>query len=119
MLCIAPHIYAVKLHDRISPTKKVDKINPRTLLPSLDANEALDHATKEKISRAEAAQQNGYENLGFFAAAVVAANVAKVDYWWINTLSAGYIASRVLFNIVYIKGVDGHIRGGFFYCGIG
>src|SRR5271163_4240893 len=79
VLCIAPHIYAVKLHDRTSPTKKVDKINPRTLLPSLDANEALDHATKEKISRAEASQQNGYENLGFFAAAVVAANVAKVD----------------------------------------
>src|SRR5271170_3553660 len=119
VLCIAPHIYAVKLYDWASPVKKFDKVNPRTLLASLDANDDLEGAIKERIRRAEAAQLNGYENLGFFAAAVVAANVAKVDPWWTDTLSAGFLASRVLFNILYITGVKGQVRGTVFYFGIG
>lgn len=40
-----------------------------------------------------------FENLGLFAAAVVAANVAKVPNSELNTLTATYLASRALFNL--------------------
>lgn len=54
--------------------------------------------------RAEGAQQNGFENIGLFAAAVVIGNVAKLDNWTLNSLSFGYLASRVLYNVIYIGG---------------
>jgi uncharacterized MAPEG superfamily protein len=63
----------------------------------------FDIATKEKIIRAEGAQQNGFENVGLFAAAVVAGNIAKLDNTTLNYLSGGYLASRVLYNFVYIN----------------
>lgn len=106
VLSIIPHTYAVLLHDKSSP-KKFDNTNPRTLVPSLDKNQALDTTTKQTIIRAEAAQQNGFENIGLFAAAVVAANVAKVDSWWINVLSGGYLVSRAAYNLLYINGTGG------------
>lgn len=53
--------------------------------------------------RAEAAQQNGFENIGLFAASVVAANVARVPVSTVNSLSLFYIASRVVYNLLYIN----------------
>lgn len=64
----------------------------------------LPTATKDTIARAEGAQQNGFENIGLFAAAVVVGNVAKLDNSTLNTLSYGYLASRVVYNFLYING---------------
>ena len=66
-------------------------------------DQSIDQATKGRILRAESAQQNGFENIGLFAAAVVAGNAAGLDNWWLNTLSAGYIASRAVYNFIYIN----------------
>lgn len=55
------------------------------------------------ITRAEGAQTNGFENMGIFAAAVVAGNMAGLPAQTLNLLSGGYIASRVLFNLIYIN----------------
>ncbi|KIX06169.1 uncharacterized protein Z518_04143 [Rhinocladiella mackenziei CBS 650.93] len=115
LLCIAPHIYAVKLYDRISPKHEFDKVNPRSLLPTLESNPDIDTSTKRRIARAEAAQWNGFENLGFFAASVVAANVSGMEIFWVNSLSLAYIFSRVLFNVLYIKGVSGWVRSSVFH----
>lgn len=117
VLCLGPHMYAVSLHDAKS-AKKFDNTSPRTLIPSLDKNQGLDDATKQTIVRAEAAQQNGFENIGLFAAAVVAANVANVDSWWINALSGGYLVSRTAYNVCYIQGV-GNARTAAFLSGVG
>jgi len=116
---MAPHVYAMKVYDRISPAQDFDRTNPRSFLPHINALKEIDDATKRTLERAEAAQFNGFENLGFFAAGVVAANLAKVDPWWVNVLSAGYLSSRALFNIVYIRGATGLPRGAFYYLGIG
>jgi uncharacterized MAPEG superfamily protein len=118
VLAIAPHVYATSLHDAKSPTQKFNPCSPRTLVPSLDSNPSLDTATKQTIIRAEAAQQNGFENIGLFAAAVVAGNVAKVDSWWLNTLSFGYLGSRVVYNLLYIGGAGG-ARTAAFLSGVG
>jgi len=53
-----------------------------------------------------------------FAAAVVAGNVAKVDSWWLNTLSFGYLGSRAVYNLLYINGAGG-ARTAVFLSGIG
>lgn len=52
--------------------------------------------------RAEAAQANGFENLGFFAAAVVAGTAAGLEPSTLNGLSLGYLASRLAYNHIYI-----------------
>jgi hypothetical protein len=62
----------------------------------------LETATKERITRAEGAQQNGFENIGLFAAAVVAGNIAKLDNRTLNMLSGTYVASRLLYNYIYL-----------------
>lgn len=55
----------------------------------------------QTIIRAEGAQQNGFENLGIFAAGVVAGNAAGLDAGYLNALSAAYIATRVVYLCVH------------------
>jgi hypothetical protein len=117
VLSIAPHFYAVGLG-------KFDNRNPRSYTREIDGDQSVDKgnnissldtlalsalltastATKAAIVRAEGAQQNGFENIGLFAAAVVIGNVAKLDNWTLNALSAAYLASRVAYNALYITG---------------
>ncbi|KAL1306396.1 hypothetical protein AAFC00_005103 [Neodothiora populina] len=95
VLSIIPHFYAASLG-------KFDNKYPRGYIKAVEADQAVDKATKGKILRAEAAQQNGFENVGLFAAAVVAGNIAKLDNWTLNALAGGYLASRVAYNLIYI-----------------
>lgn len=72
--------------------------------------------------QAEGAQQNGFENIGLFAAAVVAANVAKLDVGYVNMLSWGYIATRVVYTAVYLTNTSwglSNVRTGVFLGGVG
>ena len=57
---------------------------------------------KNKVIRSEAAHFNGFENLGLFAAAVTAGNIAGLDNSMLNYLSVGYLASRIAYNYIYI-----------------
>jgi len=102
VLSILPHLYAISVHDSKSP-KKFDNTQPRSVTSTLKDNQALDSATKDRIIRAEGAQQNGFENVGLFAAGVVAANFAGVPAGTMNALSGGYVVSRILYNLVYIN----------------
>ena len=56
-----------------------------------------------RYQRAESAQQNGFENLPLFAAAVIAANYAKLPTETINNSVAFYLGSRVIYNLLYIN----------------
>ncbi|PWZ02615.1 hypothetical protein BCV70DRAFT_234434 [Testicularia cyperi] len=96
LVSFLPHPYAVALSKG-----RFKNSSPRQMMADLLAKK---DKTKldQKIIRAESAQMNGFENLGFFAAAVVAANYAKVPSHELNTLTGGYIASRILFNFLYI-----------------
>jgi hypothetical protein len=46
---------------------------------------------------------NGFENVGLFAAAVVAGNIANLDNSTLNFWSGGYLVSRVVYTYVYIN----------------
>lgn len=121
VLSIIPHAYAIAVHDGVS-SKKFDITQPRSLTASLDSNQTVDKATKDKIVRAEGAQQNGFENVGLFAAAVVAGNVAHVEPTLLNALAYGYLASRVVYNVIYINNTSwamGQTRTAVFLSGIG
>lgn len=117
-LCLAPHVYAITLYDKASTAEKFDRVNPRTLLSAPKANRMIDSSTKQRIARAEGAQLNGFENLGFFAGSVVAANAAGVNVRWLNALSMIYLFSRALYAVLYIKGVSRIPRGGPFHAAL-
>lgn len=59
--------------------------------------------TKALIVRAEGASANGFENLGLFAAAVASGNLAGLPAETLNLLTGGYIASRVVYNAIYLS----------------
>lgn len=81
----------------------MDIRNPRDY-PNAVANEkALDAQLKGRILRAEGAMQNHLENVGLFAAAVVAGNLAKLSPKVLNGLSLGYFVCRVVYMYVYIR----------------
>ncbi|KAF2150194.1 hypothetical protein K461DRAFT_300643 [Myriangium duriaei CBS 260.36] len=97
VLSIAPHFYAASLG-------RFDNKNPRTYTRETEGDQSIDKATKGKILRAESAQMNGFENVGLFASAVVIGNVAKLDNWTLNVLSGSYLATRAIYNLLYIRG---------------
>jgi uncharacterized MAPEG superfamily protein len=74
------------------------------------------------ISRAEAAQMNNFENLGLFASAIVAGNLAGLSSQTMNLLSGGYLASRIAYNFIYINNntqAAANTRSAVYMAGIG
>ncbi|MCJ1259051.1 hypothetical protein MMC24_006886 [Lignoscripta atroalba] len=119
---ITPRGYGLRLYYSRSPTAYYDNTNPRSLVTKISADQTLDQATKDRIVRAEAAQQNGVENVALFAAAVLAGNMARLDNWWLNTLSGGYLASRMVYIFVYVNNTSEGLaaaRTGVFFVGLG
>ena len=116
LVAIAPHFYAVAL------TKgKFTNSSPRQYLADVKAK-AVKTEEDKKYIRAEGAQLNGFENLPLFAAAIIAGNFAGVPAHELNRLAAGYLASRVLFNGLYIWTTDelaAYLRSGAYLAGIG
>jgi uncharacterized MAPEG superfamily protein len=112
-----------------SPHPKFNPRHPRAFLSTLSTS-PLPSVLKSRLSRAEAASLNGYENLGFYAAAVVAANISLIvvhanesvnfsqEVWFVNTQCLAYLATRCLFSWSYIEGWSGPGRGVWFYAGL-
>ena len=100
-MTLAPHIYAIGLsgHPDIPDLKLA---NPRRTVAATAAQEKQSPVVA-KFLRAENAQQNGFETLGFFAASVVAANVAHVPTWKLNLFCGVFLGARAAFNLIYIN----------------
>jgi len=92
-----PHTYAA-----VAAGRDYDLAYPRKTQSTLVADDKMDKIFKMRLLRAEAATANGLETLGFYAAAVVAANAAHVDVDVLNALTLGYLGSRVVYNVVYV-----------------
>ena len=116
VLAVAPHMYAMRL------SRNFDIRNPRTYTKDIETDQSIDSETKGLAIRADGASANGLENLGFYAAAVVAGNLAGLSSETMNWLTGGYIASRVLYNYAYLAGTTealGHARTGLWLVGVG
>lgn len=117
LLCILPHFYAISLAG-----KSFDNRSPRTLAETLKNDQTLDSATKATILRAEGAQQNGFENLGLYAAAIVAGNAANLPPSTLSSFSLFYVASRAAYDVLYINNRQiwmANLRGVVFFGGVG
>ncbi|GKT53847.1 membrane protein [Colletotrichum tofieldiae] len=109
VMAMLPNVYALALSGT-----NYDLCNPRKLQNNISTDDKLDkipilfshtlaNQAKARILRAKAASDNAFETLGFYSAAVVAANVAGVDAHVVNVLSLGYIGCRALYNIIYVR----------------
>ncbi|KAK0646530.1 hypothetical protein B0T16DRAFT_353016 [Cercophora newfieldiana] len=96
-----PHAYA-----SIIAGKNYDLTNPRNTLSHVSKDTTIDKTRLRRIQRAESASANAWETIGLYAAGVVAANLAGVPKESLNTLTLGYVASRVVYNWVYVFGQD-------------
>jgi uncharacterized MAPEG superfamily protein len=59
--------------------------------------------------------------MGLFASAVVAGNLAGLPATTLNTLTGGYLLSRVIYNIVYINNTSegmSNVRTAVFLAGV-
>ncbi|KAH6676252.1 hypothetical protein B0J14DRAFT_536564 [Halenospora varia] len=115
-IAFAPHVYAT------TASKSFDPTCPRTYAKYLEKDVSIDQATKDRIVRAEGAQTNGFENLGLFATAVLAGNLAGLEAKTLNMLSGSYLLSRVLYNVIYINNTTegmANLRSGAFFAGLG
>ncbi|KAJ3496962.1 hypothetical protein NLG97_g2269 [Lecanicillium saksenae] len=96
--CIFPSLVAVTGSRGV-----YDNANPRNLTESIGRSEALSKEAKQRVIRAKAASSNGFETIGLYAAAVVAANHAGVDISSLNRLTVGYTISRFVYVILYVN----------------
>jgi len=131
-IAFAPHAYAE------TQSKVFDNRSPRTYAQTLEKDQnhrqrggtpfpnalfiSNTLQTKARILRAEAAQTNCFENLALLATTVLAGNLAGLPAATLNTLSGGYLLSRVLYNFVYINNTSkglASLRSVGFLAGIG
>jgi uncharacterized MAPEG superfamily protein len=137
VIAFLPHAYAAaqsKIFDNCSPQtyasllekdQTIDKAVSliAILITSLSNNTSLTaDQTKTRILRCEGAQTNGFENLGLFATAVLAGNLAGLPAQTLNALSGGYCLSRIVYNFIYINNTSeamANIRTVVFLAGIG
>ncbi|KAK4685983.1 hypothetical protein P7C73_g4147, partial [Tremellales sp. Uapishka_1] len=120
---IAPHLYAIAVYtteqapgtpefNYVHPSENVSKIKDAKLSP----------AAQGRFLRAESAQNNGFINIPFFAAAVLAGNFARLPASTLNTCAGAYLVSRVVYNLLYITTTDNNIakaRTLTYFAGIG
>ncbi|OAA43156.1 membrane protein [Metarhizium rileyi] len=96
--CIGPHTYAI-----VSSSKTYDNANPRGFRDSIAKNEAMDKSRRQTILRAKSASDNGFESLALFVGGVLAANQVGLHVSDLNTLSIGYLLSRLAYVFCYVK----------------
>lgn len=100
-IALMPRFYAAITY-KAATGKPFNAVNPRLFVGECNATQSLDSKTKGRILRAESAQQNSYENLGLFAAAIVAGNSAGLTPATLNGLGLAYVGIRFLYNHIYI-----------------
>ncbi len=60
--------------------------------------------------------------MGFFASAVVAGNLPGLPAETLNTLTGGYLISRLLYNLIYINNTSetmANVRSAVYLSGVG
>ncbi|TWU73161.1 hypothetical protein ED733_003226 [Metarhizium rileyi] len=97
-LALIPHVYAVYA----AGFAIYDNSNPRAYRDTLLKNTSINKALKSRILRAEACSLNGLETIGIYAASVVVGNYAQLDVATLNSLSVGYLASRLAYTLSYV-----------------
>ncbi|GJN93928.1 hypothetical protein Rhopal_006987-T1 [Rhodotorula paludigena] len=101
-LGMASHWTAIVITKTSKEIPLFDNVSPRAFQAKMIAlaDKSKDAA---KVCRAESAQQNVFEHLGLYAAAIVAGNVARLPIPYLNRVAGLYVLSRVAYCILYIR----------------
>lgn len=102
-IALSPRFYAAHKFGEATSGGDLDIRNPRAFSDEVARDSRLKDSTRNRIVRAEAAMDNGFEFIGIFAAAVCAGNVARLETKWLNGLSWGWLASRAVYNVLYVN----------------
>lgn len=70
VLCLLPHAYASKVYEK-SQGQEWDNSSPRYLVQKISSKTTELTPDEARYLRAEAAQQNGFENIALFAVSIV------------------------------------------------
>ncbi|GAA5907680.1 hypothetical protein JCM6882_008946 [Rhodosporidiobolus microsporus] len=97
---IGVHWQAIFLSKRSKEMPFFDNVAPRDFHSKV-RELAKTSKDAQKFLRLEAAQANIYENLGWYAGAVVAGTVARLPARYMNWFAGTYIASRVAYAYIY------------------
>lgn len=89
--CLLPYVFAI-LAKVIGGFKAEDNQNPRAFLAK----------TTGLAARANAAQQNSFESLPLFIAAILLAEYMVIPQVFTMTLGIAYIVLRILYGICYL-----------------
>ncbi|WWC94502.1 hypothetical protein V866_001348 [Kwoniella sp. B9012] len=97
---MAPLWYAIGAANSAAPGT-YQNANPGESWNNLDSA-PLSQQLRGRIKRAVAANNNTHVNLPLFAAGLAAANASHVDSASLHLYSAGFLVSRVAYNLAYI-----------------
>ncbi|GAA5839021.1 hypothetical protein JCM11251_007855 [Rhodosporidiobolus azoricus] len=99
-IAIGVHWQAIFLSKRSKEIPPFDNVAPRHCVAKMGelAKTSEDAA---KFIRLEAAQTNIFDNLGWYAGAIVIGNVARLPVKYLNYVSAAYVALRVIYSQIY------------------
>lgn len=121
-IALSPRFYGAHKYSEATDGGDLDIRNPRAFSDEVSEDTELKESTRNRIIRAEAAMDNGFEFLGLFAAGVCAGNIARLENRWLNGLSWGWLASRVVYNVLYVNNSTKSLakaRAGVFMAGMG
>lgn len=104
LLAMLPRVYTLTMYNANSKGQNAGAMqkNPRDIASIVAADKTIPPLIRDRIIRAESAMLNGYDNLGFFAAAVAVGNAVGLAPVTLNWLAAIYIASRIVYIPAYI-----------------
>ncbi|KAF8155905.1 hypothetical protein B0H34DRAFT_771705, partial [Crassisporium funariophilum] len=78
-------------------------VQPRSNTARMANEKSISPAMAARIQRMEGAHLNGNEAMPLWFAAVLAGNFAGLENRWLNTMSAAYVVTRILYNQVYVN----------------
>lgn len=93
--CLLPYIFAM-IAKIAGGFKGSDNKNPREFLSK----------TTGLAARANAAQQNSFESLPLFIAAILMAEYMVIAQFWIMTFGIAYLVLRVLYGLCYLANLS-------------
>ncbi|KAL5523224.1 hypothetical protein ACEPAF_1491 [Sanghuangporus sanghuang] len=82
---------------------KIVSLQPRANTKRIMEDPSVPRDVAERVERLEGAHLNGNEILPLWIGAVLAGNMAGISNKTLNIASAGFIATRMLYNYVYIN----------------
>lgn len=101
IISVIPHAYSIGIITRAN-NGQWNNSNPRSSKFSAKLQSTVPADTFAAYERAASAHKNGMENLPLVVGAVALGNMAHLDVGFLNQIMGWYLASRVLYTLLYI-----------------